>query len=54
MWLDIRKISYDSAELFLSANDKSVPVLRDQMYKEVEKLLEQYDENIFCPDEITN
>lgn len=51
---NVRKISYDSAELFLSANDKSVPVLRDQLYNEVGKLLQNESDEIYCPNEITN
>lgn len=48
--MDIKKISYESAELFLSANDKSIPDNIEQLYQEVEQLIEKKD--IFIPDEI--
>lgn len=51
---NIRKISYDSAELFLSANGKIVPVLTDKLYKKVEEMLEEYDDELYYPDEIIN
>lgn len=50
--MDIRKISYESAELFLSANDRTIPNDNDELYREVEKLLNV--RNIFIPDEIVH
>lgn len=45
--MDIRKISYETAELFLSANDQTVSDNIEILYQDVEGLIKI--DNLFIP-----